>query len=80
MTLLKVLAFIFIIAGAVIVFGARKIVSVFELDKNEKCDHADQMTEEELSLYKSNRAVVNVKMLGMLLTLPGIILILILYR
>jgi hypothetical protein len=78
--LLKILAFLFLAAGALLVFGARRIVSRYKLDRNVKCEYASEMTEEELALYRNNRATVNMKMIGMLVALPGLILILVLYR
>ena len=78
--LLKVLGFIFIAAGAITVFGAGSIVSHFKLEEKASCDFENEMSEDELRLYKINKAVVNVKMLGMLLALPGLIFILVAFK
>lgn len=76
----KILAFIFLAAGFGTVFTARKIVGKYQLDRNTKCDFEHDMTEEELSKYKFDRAMVNVKTVGMLVSIPGLVLILIAFR
>jgi len=80
MEFLQIVAFMLLIAGAVLVFGARKIVRKYGLDRKAKCNFEHEMTEEELENYKINKAVVNTKMLGMLVALPGIVLILVLFK
>ena len=77
---LKIISIIFLIAGFLVVYSARFIVRRFGLDRNAKCDFANEMSEEELQEYKFNKTVVNVKMLGMLIALPGIVLLLIAFR
>ncbi|HHV98232.1 MAG TPA: hypothetical protein GXX36_01440 [Clostridiaceae bacterium] len=62
------------------VFASRWLVSKYRLDNNIKCDFENVFSEEELKEYKFNKAVVNLKMLGMLIALPGIALILIAFR
>jgi len=79
-TILKILAFILIVAGAVMVYGAQWAVRKYGLDRNIKCGFEDQMEEEEILQYKFNRAIVNFKMQGMLVALPGLILLLVLFR
>ena len=78
--LLKILAFVFLVPGFIIALAARGIVSRFNLDKNTKCEYETQMSEDELKQYKYNKAVVNLKMLGMIIALPGIVLILVVFR
>jgi hypothetical protein len=80
MTLLKILAFIFLIPGILTVFGARKIVSTFNVNRGIKCDFEHEMNESEIAEYKNNKAVVNMKLLGMLIALPGFILFLIAFK
>jgi uncharacterized protein (DUF1919 family) len=62
------------------VFMARDLVQRFHLAEKAKIDFEHQMSEEEAQQYKWNKAVVNFKMLGMLVALPGIILVLIIFR
>ncbi len=80
MLFLKILAFVFLGVGFIMVFASRTVVTRFGLDKNAKCEHQDQMSEDEIKQYKYNRAVVNFKMLGMLVALPGLIMVLVLFK
>lgn len=80
MLALKILAFVFLIPGVSLVMGARAIVPRLRLDEKMKCDFEHEMNESELASYKLNRAVVNLKMLGMLIALPGFILALVSFR
>jgi hypothetical protein len=80
MLALKISAFIFLIPGIIMVFGAKYFVKRLGLQKNMKCDFENEMTVEELEKYKYDRAVVNFKMYGMLVLLPGIIILLIAFR
>jgi len=78
--ILKILAFILLIAGALTVFGARWAVGKYHLDKNMKVDHEDEMSAEEIEQYRYSKAVLNLKMLGMIILLPGMILLLVLFK
>lgn len=77
---LKVLAFLIIAVGAILVFGAKTIVEKRELDKKIMVDFENEMTEEEVTNYKKQRAVVNVKMIGMIVALPGLVMVLLLFK
>lgn len=77
---LQIIGFVFLVPGALLVFASRWLVQKYELDKSVKCDFASEISEEDLKEYKYNKAVVNLKMLGMLIALPGIALILIAFR
>lgn len=78
--LLKALALLFIIVGAVVTFGAKKIVEMYKLDENVKISYENELSEEELIKYKNQQAVVKIKLIGMLICLPGIILVLLLFK
>lgn len=60
--------------------AAKSLVSRFNLDRNTKCDFEHEMNEEELKQYCFNKTVVNLKMLGMLIALPGIILLVVAFK
>ncbi|HHW48677.1 MAG TPA: hypothetical protein GXX14_08700 [Clostridiaceae bacterium] len=77
---LKIFAFALLAAGALTVFGARWLVSKYNLDRNMKVEHEYEMSGEEIEQYKYNKAVINVKMLGMIILLPGLILLLVLFK
>lgn len=80
MLILKALAFVFLIAGFGLVFAAKSVVKKYEMDTKVKCDFETEMTEEELQQYKFNRASVNLKMIGLLISIPGLILVLFTFR
>lgn len=75
--LLRILAFVFLVPGAGLVFASREIVKRLELDKKQKCDFAHEMGEEELAQYKISKAIINLKVIGMLVAIPGVVLVLI---
>lgn len=77
---LRILPFVFLIPGFFTVFLARFIVKKYNLDKNVKAEFEHEMTEEEYAQYKLNKALVNVKMMGMLIALPGLALLIITYK
>ncbi|MCX7842186.1 MAG: hypothetical protein N2489_03830 [Clostridia bacterium] len=77
---LKILGFISIAAGAVMVFGARSFVKKFRLDQSVKCDFENEFTEEELERYKFDKALVNYKMVGLLVALPGLVAVIYIYK
>ncbi len=73
----KVAGIMFFAFGTAVVFSARWIVSRFNLDKRMTCDYENELNENEIKTYKYSRAVINVKMAGMLFALPGLVLILV---
>lgn len=77
---LRFLPLLFLASAGVMVFGAKYFVKKYEMDKKVKCEYADEMTAEEVEKYKFDKAVVNLKMLGMLVALPGVVLVLVLFR
>lgn len=80
MLIFKILGFLFLVPGIVIVFGAREAVKRFSVGKNTKVEFQNEMSEAELVQYKENAAVIKVKMLGMLIALPGFVLLLIAFK
>lgn len=77
---LKILAFVFLIPGFLTVFMARWAVTKFNFDQSMKAEFEHEMNEEELTQYKFNKAMVNIKMLGMLIALPGLVLVVIAFK
>ena len=77
---LKVLALLIVAVGALIVFGAKTIVEKYELDKRIKEDFENEMTEEEIINYKKQRAIVNIKTIGKIVALPGLVMVLFLFK
>ena len=76
MLLFRILAFIFLIPGVVMVFGAEQFVKKFGLERKVTVDFENTMSEEELEQFKKSKAMVNFKMAGMLVALPGLVFIL----
>lgn len=80
MLVFNILAFTLVAVGALIVILARWFVDKYELTNKTMAKNEDEMDEEELEQYKKNKAVLNLKVLGMIVLLPGMILLLILYK
>ena len=80
MAALRILAFVFLIPGLAIVYSARRIVEKYSLHDKVECEYEAEMSDEEIAAYKLNKAVVNLKMIGMLIALPGFILAVIAFR
>lgn len=71
---LEIVSYIIIAIGFVVVYGAKTIVKKYDLAQKQKCENVGEMTEEEFEQYKLNKATVNVKMLGLVISIPGLIL------
>ena len=80
MIALKVLALVLLVSGVAVVFSARWLVRRYKLDAKAGCSFESEMGEEELKQYKFNKAVVNVKLAGMLVALPGFIIIVFVFK
>lgn len=78
--ILKILAFVLIVIGAFISYGARFIVSRTGYASRIKINEAMELPSEEVEKYRLDKATVRVKMLGLLVLLPGVILIFITFR
>ena len=77
--MLQIISIILIIIGGIFVFGSSLIVKKFNIAEKMICNFDKELSEEELIEYKNNKALVNVKMLGLLIALPGIIIMLLFY-
>lgn len=76
----KIFGFVFLVPGFLIAVFAKKIVKRFNLDEKAKCDFENEMSEAELNEYKFNKAVVNLKIIGMLIMIPGFAFVLIAFK
>lgn len=74
------MALLFLIVGFGTVFLAKSVVEKYQINEKVTCNFEHEMTEEELLKYKYDKAVVNTKMAGMLIALPGLILIVMLFK
>lgn len=77
---LKALSILFLLAGVISVYFAPFIVRKYNLADRIICEYESSMSEEDLLDYKNTKAVFNVKILGMLITLPGVILVIIAFK
>ncbi len=80
MLIYKIVGFAFLIAGFGMVYGAKSLVKRYGMDKKVNCSFEGEMTEEEVQNYKLTRASVNVKMLGLLVSVPGLVLIVLAFK
>lgn len=80
MLALKILAGLILITGFAMVLAAKNIVRKFGLDKKIRLEHENKMEPEEIDDYKMLKATVNIKLYGMLVALPGLVLTLIAFR
>jgi hypothetical protein len=62
------------------VAGAKKIAKRYGLDRKVILENESGMDEEELEEYKMLKATVNIKLYGMMVFLPGLILLLIVFN
>jgi phosphoserine phosphatase len=74
MMILKVMGICFVIIGAVITFLTKYIVRKYQIDARMTCDFENELNEKELAQYKFDKAVVNIKIIGMIVIFPGILL------
>lgn len=77
---LKILGFIFMAAGTLLVYGARFIAARYKIADKVECSFEDQLSEEELIRYKEDKALLSIKLKGMAVLASGIIIILIAFR
>ncbi len=80
MLVMEIIGFLFLIVGFGMVFTAKSFVKKYSLDRNAKCNFEHEMSEEELEKYKFDKATVNLKMIGMLVSIPGLVLILLAFK
>ncbi|NTV91461.1 MAG: hypothetical protein HGA22_14055 [Clostridiales bacterium] len=80
MFVMKVFAFAFLVAGFGTVFAAPVIVRRRKLDEKVQCNFEGELSEEEVKRYKFDKASVNIKLMGLALSLPGLILLYLSFR
>lgn len=79
MGFLDILALVIMGLGFAVVFAAKIIVSKFNLQQKQKCNFESELSKEELDKYKLDKAIVSVKMMGLVITIPGLILFILSY-
>jgi hypothetical protein len=77
---LEILSLAIMVIGFVIVYMSKAIVKKYNLAEKQTCEHEAEMTEEEIKDYKYNKAVFNIKILGLIVSIPGLVLFIIYFR
>jgi hypothetical protein len=81
MTAIRIISAVLLILGASIVYGAKLVYKYTGLGKKlKKPESMEFETEEERNKYIEQRAVVTVKLAGLLIILPGIVLAFIAFK
>ncbi len=80
MQIFRVVSVILLVIGFGTAAVARFAVDKFDLSRNAVCDFEHEMSEDELKQYKYNKAVVKIKILGVFIALPGLVLFMISFR
>jgi len=80
--ILKILGGIIAIAGLVVVYGAPKIVDDKKLGEKKVVDpeRVALLDEEQIKKFKRDTAVLDLKIKGILIALPGFIILLIMFK
>ncbi len=74
---IDIVALVIMAIGFAVVISSSAIVKKFKLTEKQVCKFADQMSEEELENYKLNKAIFNIKITGLVITIPGLVLLLV---
>lgn len=80
MDLLDIISLVILAIGFITVLSAKVIVKKLNLVEKQICEHASEMTEEEVHDYKYNTAIFKTKLIGLAITVPGLILLFISFR
>ena len=80
MLILKIIAVVLLVAGFGTVLEAKNLVKKINMEQKVKVTFEHEMDEKEMAEYKLTKATVNMKMYGMLIALPGIILTLVAFK
>ncbi|MFA7205500.1 MAG: hypothetical protein WC102_04135 [Saccharofermentanales bacterium] len=81
-TILLIISGVLVIAGVAIVYAAPRIVDKKKLDEAKVVDpeRIEGLNEEGVKKFKRESAILDIKVKGVLIALPGAIIILILCR
>jgi len=80
--ILKIIGLLVVIAGLIVVYAAPKIVDKNNLAEKKEIDpeRTANMDEEGVKKFKRDMAILDVKIKGILIALPGFIIIFVLFR
>ncbi len=74
---IDIVALVIMAIGFAVVLSSKVIVNKFNLAQKQECKYASELSEEELSNYKLNKAMFNIKITGLVITIPGLVLLLV---
>lgn len=79
---LKIIGAILGLLGLIIVYAAPKIVEKKKLDEKREVDsnRIEGLSEEEVLKFKKDSAILDVKIKGLMVALPGFLIILIMFK
>ncbi len=80
MDLYEILSLVVIAVGFAISYMAKAIVKKFGLKEKQECENSAEMTEEEINEYKQNKAVYRMKLTGLAISIPGLVLFILSFR
>jgi len=73
---LRIAAFVLLVIGAFVVYGARIIIKVTDFDKKVKIpENYTFSSDEEREKFREQKALALVKVYGLIFVVPGIVLI-----
>lgn len=75
--MLELLGIVLMIPGLITVYLAKMIANKYRLSEKVVCNFEEELNEKELTEFKNNRAILIVKVIGMMMLLPGLIWIII---
>ncbi|HPU44852.1 MAG: hypothetical protein GXX04_09685 [Clostridiaceae bacterium] len=80
MTVLKIAAILLIVIGAAVNYGAGYIVKRLSLSQRITVKEAREFTDEALEEYKRMKALSLVKLIGLFIFIPGVVLVFVAFR
>jgi hypothetical protein len=80
--LLRIIGTMIGLAGLVVVYAAPQLVKKYKLDEKKSIDpeRLAVLDESEIAKYKFDTAVLDIKLKGLILAMPGFVLLLILFK
>jgi hypothetical protein len=74
---LEILGFVLMVPGLITIYRAKMIADKYRIYEKVECNFEEELNEKELTEFKNNRAILIVKIIGMMMLLPGLIWIII---
>lgn len=80
--IMKILGGLIAIAGLIVIYGAAKIVDFKKLDEKKQVDpeRIATLDEEQVKKFKRDAAILDVKIKGVLIAIPGFLVLLVMFK